>query len=270
MTIYLEAMPKPMKPTLLENLQQDLRALRLKDMAEALAPVLARAERDKNGHIEFLATLVEKQLQAARDRSLDRRIRMANFPPNMTFDNFDWGFQPGLNVEYLKNLKTLSFVTQHQPLLILGKTGTGKTHIATALGITACLAGCRVKFFKLQELMTHLYASLADDTTSETIARLARLDLLIIDHIGFIRAKPEYPSLLLDLVCACQDHVALIITSSISLEEWGQAFGNHTITHDIVDRLFHRAGVINIRPGKSYRTQGPEAPHLPLPQNVPS
>jgi DNA replication protein DnaC len=256
-----------MIPTLIETLQQDLRALRLKDMAEALETVLAQAERNQHGHIEFLATLVDKQRLAAHTRSLDRRIRMAGFPRNMTFDNFDWGFQPALNVEYLKNLKTLTFVAKHQPLLILGKTGTGKTHIATALGITACQAGFRVKFFKLQELMAQLYATLADDTTAETIARLTRLDLLIIDHIGFIRAKPEYPSLLLDLVCACQDHVALIITSSISLEEWGQAFGNHTITHDIVDRLFHRAGVINIRPGKSYRTQGPQAPQLPQTQN---
>jgi DNA replication protein DnaC len=110
--------------------------------------------------------------------------------------------------------------------------------------------------------MKHLYASLADDTTDEVIAKLARLDLLIIDHIGFIRNKDEYPSLLLDLICTCQDRVSLIITSGISLEEWGAVFGNNTITNDIVDRLFHHANVINIRPGRSYRTEGPDAPQV--------
>jgi len=98
---------------------------------------------------------------------------------------------------------------------------------------------------------------------------LVRLDLLIIDHIGFIRKKDEYPSLLLDLICTCQDRVSLTITSGIGLEEWGTAFGNNAITNDIVDRLFHHANVINIREGVSYRMQGPNAPRLSLPENLP-
>ena len=124
------------------------------------------------------------------------------------------------------------------------------------------MAGFRVTFYKLQELLALLYATLADDSTDDAIAKLSRLDLLIIDHIGFIRKKDEYASLLLDLICACQDRVSLVITTSISLEEWGAAFGNNAITNDIVDRLFHRAAVINIRPGRSYRTEGPNAPKL--------
>lgn len=254
----------------MENLKNNLRTLRLKDMANAMDDVLKKAEAEKAGHLAFLERLVEIQMNAVKNRSLERRINQANFPPNMTFDNFDWGFQPGLNVEQLKNLATLNFVANHHPLLILGKTGVGKTHIATALGVEACKAGLRARFFKLQELMNHLYATLADDTTDVAVAKLARLDLLIIDHIGFIRKKDEYPSLLLDLICTCQDRVSLIITSGISLEEWGTAFGNNAITNDIVDRLFHHANVINIREGVSYRMQGPNAPRLSLPENPPS
>lgn len=246
----------------METLKNDLRNLRLKDMAEAIDDVLRQAENEKAGHLKFLVRLVEIQTNAMKKRSLERRMDQAGFPRNMTFDNFDWSFQPALNVAQLKNLATLNFVANHHPLLILGMTGVGKTHIATALGIEACKAGLSVRFYKFQELMNHLYATLADDTTDEAIAKLARIDLLIIDHIGFIRNKDEYPSLLLDLICACQDRVALIITSGISLEEWGAAFGNNTITNDIVDRLFHHANVINIRPGKSYRTEGPDAPQL--------
>jgi DNA replication protein DnaC len=255
-----------MKQILAEKLKQQLHQLRLKDMAHALDAALQEAEKQKQGYLLFLADLVTKQLEARQSRSLQRRIQKAHFHKNMTFETFDWGFQPALNVEYVKDLAQLSFVVNRQPLLILGKTGTGKTHLATAFGIRACEAGLRVAFYQLQELLSKLYATLADDSTEEVIDRLARLDLLIIDAVGFIRTKPEYPSLLLDLVSACQDRLALIVTTNISLEQWGTALGNPSITHAIVDRLFHRACLINIRPGRSYRTQGPHAPKL-LPNN---
>jgi len=247
---------------MIDKIKEQLHALRLADIARCLDELLENAQRQKQGHLEFLSELVQRQYDGMQNRSFERRMSQANFPGNMTFDNFDWAFQPGLNVEYVKNLKALNFITKHQPLLILGKTGTGKTHIATALGVEACKAGFKVGFYKLQELLSHLYATLADDSTDNAIARLSRFDLLIIDHIGYIRKKDEYASLLLDLICACQDRVSVIATTSISLEEWAAAFGNTAITNDIVDRLIHRAGVINIRPGRSYRTEGPNAPTI--------
>jgi len=259
-----------MNQVLVEKVEQDLRQLRLKDMAQALEAALQKAHKQKQGHLQFLADLVQKQLEGVHNRSLQRRIQNAQFPPNMTFDNFDWNFQPGLNVQYLKDLQQLGFIVNRQPLLILGKTGTGKTHIATALAMTACEAGFRVQFYKLQQLLAILYATLADDTTDEIITKLIRMDLLIIDHFNYIRTKKEYPSLLLDLVSACHNNLAMIITTSISFEEWGDALGNPSITHAIVDRLFHHAGVINIRPGRSYRSEGPHAPKLPHSDKPPS
>jgi len=252
-----------MKQTLLiETLISNLQILRLKDMSDHLETALEMAQRDQQGHLEFLAQLVDRQINGFRTRSFERRVKQANFPRNMSFTNFDWNFQPGLNIEQLKNLKTLNFISNHQSVLILGKTGCGKTHIATSLGVEACQAGFRVKFYMLQELLAYLYSTLADDTTVEVIGKLARLDLLIIDRIGFIRKKDEYASLLLELICACQDRVSIITTSNISIEEWGHAFGNISITNDIVDRLFHRASILNIRKGISYRTHGPESPNL--------
>lgn len=251
-----------MKPSLLEKLKQDLRALRLKDMADILENAMEEAHQKKHGRIQFLDQLVQHQRRAVAQRSLDRRIQKAKFPRKMTFEHFDWGFQPGLNVEYLKDLMQLDFVANQQTVLILGKTGTGKTHIATALGIKACEAGYRVLFFKLQNLLSLLYATLADDTTDEVIAGIARSHLLIIDHVDFIRTRADYPSLLLDLVSVCHQRVSMIFTTGISFEQWGEALGNPSITHAIVDRIFHHAKVINIRPGRSYRTEGPHAPKL--------
>ena len=176
-----------MNPIPVETLKNDLRNLRLKDMAEAMDDVLRQAEDEKAGHLEFLARLVNIQTNAMQKRSLKRRMDQACFPRNMTFDNFDWGFQPALNVEQLKNLVTLNFVANHHPLLILGMTGVGKTHVATALGIDACKAGLRARFYKFQDLMNHLYATLADDTTDAAVAKLARLGLrlpgpCLLDH----------------------------------------------------------------------------------------
>ncbi len=251
-----------MSPTnrLLEQLNKDLRRLRLHDMLAHLDDLLEHAEKKQQGYLQFLCALVSKQVQGVRSRALQRRIDQAALDPRMSFENFDWAFQPSLHVPYLKDLAQLHFVAKRQPLLILGKTGTGKTHLATALGICACEAEYKVQFYSLQTLLKHLYATLADESTERFLGRLARLDLLIIDGVRPIRTKPEYPSLLFDLVSACQHQVALIITSSITFQEWGEMLGNPSLTHAIVDRLMHKASVVNILSGRSYRTEGPQAP----------
>jgi DNA replication protein DnaC len=252
-----------MKKTLGEKLSQDLRGLRLADMADTLEGALKEDELGKEGSLAFLEKLIRAQQQGRAERSRQRRIKKAQFPHSMTFETFDWNFQPALNVEQVKDLMHLDFVARSRPLLILGKIGTGKTHLATSFGIKACEEGYRCAFFTLQDLLNRLYASLADTTTDAAIAQLTHLHLLIIDAVGYIRIKPEYPSLLFDLVSACQHRTSLILTSNISVQEWGQALGNPSITGAIVDRLFDRACLISITPGRSYRTEGPHAPFLP-------
>ena len=249
-----------MNATILEQVKQDLRRLYLGDMAQSLGQVLETAQSERQGHPDFLSRLLSVQLQARQARPLQNRVRKAGFPQNMTFESFDWSFQPGLNVEYLKDLQHLGFISQHQPLLLVGKTGTGKSHLATSFGIRACEAGFKVRFFEFQKLLSLLYATLADDSTDLLLAKLTALHLLIIDGMDHIRTKPEYPSLLLELVSACQNRTALIVTSRISFQELGSVLGNPSITHAILDRLFHRAMVINLHQGRSYRTEGPHAP----------
>ncbi len=246
-----------------DQIQKKLRKLYLRDMAEYLEESLKNAQKKQSGHLAFLADLVDRQLEARQRRSFERRLKIADLPRNMTFENFDFNFQPGLNVEYLKDLMELSFVANRQPLLVFGKTGSGKTHIASSLGILACRAGFKVKFHSLQRLLATLYTSLADGTTDDMITALSRIDLLIIDNIGNIRTKQEYPSLLLDLVSTCRENTAFIITSNISLEDWGNVMGDSVITNASIDRLLHQAHVINIRHGRSYRTEGPHAPRMP-------
>lgn len=258
-----------MNENLSDQVQKKLRKLYLKDMAQYLEQALAKAQKNQSGHLAFLADIVDVQMKARKHRSLEKRLKTADFPRNMTFDNFDFNFQPSLNVEHLKDLMELSFVDRKQPLLIFGKTGTGKTHIASALGNQACRAGYKVRFFSLQKLLGMLYTSLADESTDEMVAGLSRFDLLIIDNVGGIRTKPEYPSLLLDLISVCQDDTAFIATSSIGLEDWGTTLGDPVVTHAIIDRLMHNVHIINIRDGLSYRTEGPNTTNTTNPQSIP-
>ncbi len=247
---------------LLDKVKQNLRYLHLKDMAEALDSGLNNAQQHQYGYLQFLDEILESQVLGRQQRSLERRVKKAGIPERMSFDNWDWNFQPGLNVEHLKDLQELGFVRNKQPLLILGKNGSGKTHIAAAIGLKACELGFKVAFYKIQDILSLLYSSQADESTDEILTRLSRLDLLILDHMSYIRTKDEYPILLLDLIRACQDRVSLIVTTDISLEEWGTALGNPSVIHAVLDRLFHRAEILNIRYALSYRSQGPHAPNL--------
>jgi DNA replication protein DnaC len=134
--------------------------------------------------------------------------------------------------------------------------------LALAFGIRACQAGYRVAFFTAQDLLLRFHAASSHNTAHEIISSIARSHVLILDALGYVRPKPEYANLLFDVVNTCRGRVALIVTSNISFEEWGLTVGNHSIVNAIVDRLLDRACLINIRPGKSYRTEGPLAPKL--------
>jgi DNA replication protein DnaC len=247
-------------PTLLEELRRDLQLLKLKRMAEVLEDALDEAQSNQQGYGTFLAVLVRAELHATRVAATRRRTSLAKFPVRHTFDTFDWTFQPGLNVQLVKDLMTLHFIRQGRTVLLLGKPGTGKTHISIALGHLAVEDGYRVRFYLAAELLSDLYATLADGSTDTLIRKLARLDLLIIDDLRHVPPRPEYASLLYELVEARHRKKATILSSNLSINTWGKVLGNAPLTASMVDRLMDRAHVVNTKPGKSYRSEGPEAP----------
>ena len=107
-----------------------------------------------------------------------------------------------------------------------------------------------------------LYASLADESTDRLLAKLARVDLLIIDDLGYMRCRPDHATLFFELICSRYEKKSCIITSNISMKEWGKSLGDEVLTSAVVDRLLHKAQIINIKNGKSYRSEGPEAPQV--------
>lgn len=247
-------------PSLLEELRRDLERLGLGAMLAGLDAALDEAARLEQGYATFLAGLVRREVLARADAGVERRLKAAGFPEIKTFDAFDWAFQPGLNVQQAKDLMNLQFIRDGRPVLLLGRPGTGKTHLSVAYGVLAAQRGFTVRFATAQRLLAELYASLADDTAARTIARLARIDLLIIDDLRHIPPRPEYASLFFDLVEARYQRRPILLSSNIGVRQWGQVLGNPVLTASIVDRLMDRAHVLNIRRGRSWRTEGPLAP----------
>lgn len=250
---------REMPPTTLDELRRNLERLKLNAMLSGLDLALEQAATLEQGYVTFLAGLVATEVLAHAEAAAARRLQAAGFEEVRTFDTFDWTFQPGLNVALVKDLMNLHFIRQGRPVLVLGRPGTGKTHISVAYGHLACLAGYSVRFFTATKLLGLLYAALADATVDRLVARLAKIDLLIIDDLRHLPPKPEYASLFFDLVDARHGRKSTILSSNLSVDAWGKVLGNPTLTAPLVDRLMDRAHVINIKRGRSWRTQGPDA-----------
>lgn len=255
------ARDKTLPPTTLDELRQNLASLKLGAMLEALDGAVEEANALKQGYVTFLANLVAKEMFARTDAAADRRRNAAGFPAIKTFDGFNWSFQPNLNVQLVKDLMNLQFIEKGRSLLIMGKPGVGKSHLSIAYGVLAANQGYSVRFYKASRLLAELFATLADASTDRFIARLARVDLLIIDDLRSVSPRhPEYAGLLLDLVEARYQRKAIILSSNLGFPEWSDVLGSVPLTTAIIDRLMHGATVINIRKGKSFRTHGPDAP----------
>ena len=251
---------KDIPPTVLDDLRRNLERLKLRALLEHLDEALEQAVTLEQGYIAFLAGLVEREILARAESASNRRFKTAHFPDTRTFDTFDWTFQPHLSVQLVKDLMGLDFIRQARPVILLGRPGTGKTHISIAYGNLAVLRGYTVRFYKAHQILNELYASLADDTTAKLVARLARLDLLIIDDLRDMPTRHEHATLLFELIEARHLRKSTILSSNLSVKRWGKVLGNPALTASLVDRLMERAHIINIRQGRSYRTEGPEAP----------
>jgi DNA replication protein DnaC len=247
-------------PNALDEVRRNLEQLKLHAILSALDESLEQAATLQQGYATFLAALLEKEVLARADSAAARRVKAAAFPTVKTFDAFTWTFQPGLNVQLAKDLMSLDFIRQGRPVLLLGRPGTGKTHLSIGYGHLAALRGYKVAFFACSRLLEQLYASIADGSTDKMIKRLASLDLLILDDLRAQVPKAEYASLLYEVIDARHGRRSTMVSSNLSVDAWGKALGDKTLTASIVDRLMERAFILNIKRGRSYRSEGPDAP----------
>lgn len=240
--------------TELEDLAGNLKQLGLKRMAAIFAREADRAATLASSYTAYLARLVSEELIAAQERSVNHRYKQARFPGVRTLESFDYSFQPALNAALVRELAELTFLKQAENVILLGPPGVGKTHLAIGLGIKACGARKKVRFTTALELMDDLVASAAIRNLAPALERISRLNLLIIDELGYLVMDKPRANLFFQLVNRCYERVSIIVTSNRAFDQWGEAIGDETIAGAILDRLVHHSHIIAIQ-GESYRVR---------------
>jgi DNA replication protein DnaC len=181
-----------------------------------------------------------------------KRIKAARFPVIKTLAEFDFDFQPKLDVKLVKTLASCDFIERKETAILVGQPGTGKTHLAIALGMKACEAGYDVRFTTIQDLAAQLRAAMADHTMEDRIADYVEPDLVILDELGFTRLDALLADAFYRIVASRYERASTIVTSNKSFESWAEVFPDPVIASAVLDRLVHHAHLLAIV-GESYR-----------------
>lgn len=235
------------------TLREQLKRLGLHTMAESVEHEADVAAKSGSSFTGFLSRLTELELAAKADRSIRERVRKARFPMLRTLESFDFGFQPSLPAAEVRELAGLGFVDRAEPVIFVGASGTGKTHLAIALALKACEARRRVLFVSAVDLLDQLSAAVVSKTIGPLLTTLGRLDLLVCDELGYLPvADSRQANLFFQLISRRYEKGSTIITTNRPFEHWGKTFGDDTIAAAILDRLLHHAHIFPIK-GPSYR-----------------
>lgn len=234
-------------------LEADLRTLGLTFMADHYAQISAKAARDQIGHQEYLAQLTKGELDLRHDRATARRIRNARFPVIKTLDQFSWSWPKKINRMAIQNLYRLQFMEDKANIIFLGTVGLGKTHLATSLGYTACLAGKSVLFTTAIDAINTLAAAQAASRLKVELKKYLAPSLLILDELGYLPIDKHGADLLFQIISQRYERGSTVITSNRAYKKWPEIFNNDsTLTSAILDRLLHHAETMVIE-GPSYR-----------------
>jgi DNA replication protein DnaC len=234
------------------ELQTKLKTLRLGGMLHTLDVRREQAEDQRLGHIEFLALLLDDEIDRRQSKMLAQRLHRARFEEQKTLEEFDWNYNPQIPAEQLRNLATCTFVERRESVLLCGPVGVGKTHAAEALGHAACRAGYSVLFTKTGAFLRDLAGGRADGSWEPRLRKYLQSDVLILDDFGMREFTPSQAEDLYELICERYRSGSMIVTSNRRPHEWYALFPNAVLAESALDRLVNSAHHVVFR-GRTYR-----------------
>jgi DNA replication protein DnaC len=237
------------------ELQRSLRQLRLGGMAAVLETRLRQAQAEPMAPIDLISCLVSDELTRRSDRLLERRRKLAGFrDPDRALDNFDFSFNPKTNRSLVFDLATGAFISKREDALFLGPGGTGKSHLAQAIGQAAILQGYKVLYRETHVLLDELAEAVADGTRREYVDSVSTVPLLIIDDFGMRKLPQTAAEDLLEIIMRRYERASTLLTSNRPVEDWGKLLGDVAAVSAMLDRLLHHGHVLKCGP-RSWRTK---------------